>query len=186
MDLRITQSYARIGIISHPARMTLKQPKPVLSIESPAAEMDIDTQLPKVHIDQSRCFAESGLKSPFELTREMALDGMEAALLGIGRIAREGDRMMAIENGENVIADIAWQSLFSEGELTTVTMPVSRPEITVSGGVQIHFKPRPPRIQWETHSRAVVEATFPRVEFYLLQKPGIQIEYVGKNFDRRI
>lgn len=112
-----------------------------LHINTTCSQIQINRKLPKVYIDQSQCFSESGLKGPIELTREEAKIGYKAALEGISRRVGEGDRMASIENNRPAaIPEIAFQNSFDVKEFTFVSMPRSRPKIEVDGYLEIQWK----------------------------------------------
>lgn len=187
MDLRITQTYGRIGIETYRSHIEIKQNPPKAHIEQRPPELTIDRKPPKVYIDQTQCFAESGLKPALQLASDFYREGLQAVLEGIGRIAREGTRLVQIEKGGNPIAEIAYEKSQRNYEFNMVQMPKSRPEIQWDPGhLNIEWKPNPPKIEWETHTTAQISATRHRVDIYMRQWPDIKIEYVGNNVDNRI
>lgn len=187
MDLRITQVYGRIGIRQYPARMDIQQPPPRADIRQPKAGLEITTRHAKVNIDQSQCFAESGLKSALTFANDFYDESLQVGLEAIGNIVDEANAIMEIENGGNPIADIAVTKLESEGELNIVMMPRSRPRIWIDEGyAHIAWQPRPAEIKWDLHTKAKIEASRHRVDIYMDVWPDIKIEYLGANLDREI
>jgi hypothetical protein len=187
MELRISQTYGKIGIETHPSRLSIRQPPPRVSMERRDPRLEIRREPVQVLIDQSRCFAEAGRKSIHELGREYARLGREAALEAIGRIAEEGGRMVAIERKENVIPQLSRERTNRDAAFNIAFIPSSRPEIQVTGGnLDMEYIPGSIQMDWEIHTRAEFDATLHRVDIYMRQWPELHIEVVGKNLDRQV
>ncbi len=187
MALRITQTYGQIGIDTYRSWMDIKQTPPKAHIEQKLPELSIERKLPKVYIDQTQCFAESGLKPALQLAMDFNKEGLQAAFEGIGRIAEEGTRLRAIEKGGNPIAQIAYEKSVRNYQPVMVQMPKSRPDIRWDMGyLHINWKPNPAKIEWETYTTAQINATKHRVDIYMKQWPDIKIEYIGNNIDSSI
>lgn len=187
MALRITQTYGQIGIDTYRSWMDIKQTPPKAYIEQGSPELSIEGELPKVHIDQTQCFAESGLKPALQFASDYYKEGLEAGLEAMSRIAEEGTRLRAIEKGGNPIAEIAYGKFLINDQVTMVQMPKSRPEIQWDMGyLRIDWKPNPAKIEWETHTTPQINATRHRVDIYMKQWSDIKIEYIGKNIDSKI
>ncbi|MGO0121826.1 DUF6470 family protein [Desulfothermobacter acidiphilus] len=90
-------------------------------------------QLLYVSIDQSQCWRELGLLSPWDIGTEGAKEGKKAALEAIGRWAEEGDYLAAIEKG-NSVADLV-AKIPELPELILDLLPHTRPKI--------YFVPKP-------------------------------------------
>jgi len=151
------------------------------------ARLEIRREPVQVLIDQFQCFSEAGRKSVFELGREYARLGREAALKAIGRIAEEGRRMAAIERKENVIPQLARERTTRDAAFNIAFIPTSRPEIQVTGGtMDMKYIPGSLQMDWEIHTTAEFDATLHKVEIYMRQWPELHIEVVGKNVDRQV
>lgn len=187
MGLQIRQTYGQIGIDTYRSWMDIKQTPPKANIEQRPPELTIDSQLPKVHIDQTQCFAESGLKTSLQLAHDFYAEGMQVALEAIGRISEEGTRLVSIENGGNPIADMAYESTIKQYEVGMVQMPRSKPDIQWDMGyLNISFRPNPAKIEWETHTKAEINASHHKVDIYMKQWPDINIQYIGDKIDKTI
>ncbi|MFY9277978.1 MAG: DUF6470 family protein [Caldicoprobacterales bacterium] len=187
MALRITQVFGQIGIDTYRSWMDIRQTPPKAHIEQRKPELSIEGKLPKVYIDQTQCFTESGLKPPLQLAMDFNMEGKKAAFEAIGRIAQEGTRLRSIEKGGNPIAEIAYEKSQRDYEITMVQMPKSRPDIEWDlGYLKIDWKPNPAKIEWETYTTAQINATKHRVDIYMKQWPDIKIEYIGNNIDSSI
>ncbi|OUM97588.1 MAG: hypothetical protein BAA04_03410 [Firmicutes bacterium ZCTH02-B6] len=78
-----------------------------LLIEIELPRLDVSMRMPRVHIDVREAQADIGLKPIGKIARELAARGHRAAWQAISQIAREGDQLARIEEGENPIADQA-------------------------------------------------------------------------------
>lgn len=187
MALEIRQIYGQIGIKTQRAWLDIRQIPPKSHIEQRPPEAIIDRKLPKVHIDQTQCFAESGLKPILQLAKEFYQEGMEAALEATGRIAEEGTRLLRIEDRGNPIADIAYERAYRQYQYNMVQMPKSRPNIEWDMGyLNIDWKINPAKIEWEIHTNAINDVIPHKVDIYMKQWPDIEIRYVGNNVDQKI
>ncbi|GAB6931756.1 DUF6470 family protein [Calditerricola satsumensis] len=185
--LEIRQTFARLGLeITRPVQ-EIEQPKPDLGLTQRPARLTIERVPGRLVIDQSEAWAASGLKDPLTLARDCAAEGREAALDGIARIAEEGDRLRAIETGENAIAAIAAEkALPPPADFTIALMPSPF-------SVKMRYEPTRLLLHWElggaffdpkTH-RPVHRYIPGKVNPYLLQKQQLEIAVVMPQVDRR-
>jgi hypothetical protein len=184
--LSIHTTWARVGIDIQPARMKIHSPAPTADIKTTGGRLEIESQQPRVYIDQYQCFKELGYKSYKDLAKETAQASYRAVIEYIGKIARQGDRLAAIELGGNPIAEIAadTEGFTSSGRKGR---PISFPTIhyNISGGVHLDYQKG--SFEYNIHTPPVTYDVTPySVDCYLEQKPGIRIEYRGTNIDRRI
>ena len=82
----------------------IEQPNAIQSIEQPKAIVNMDVIPGKLTIDQSEAWAQMDIKPISQRTAENAQEGKQKALEGMARRARQGDDLMHIERGGNVIA----------------------------------------------------------------------------------
>ncbi|HEY8341515.1 MAG TPA: DUF6470 family protein [Calditerricola sp.] len=185
--LEIRQTFARLGLETTRPVQEIAQPKPDLGLTQRPARLSIERVPGRLVIDQSQAWAEAGLKDPLTLTRDFAAEGREAALEGIARIAEEGDRLQAIETGENAIAAIAIdKALPPPADFTIALMP---PPFSV----KMRYEPTRLVLRWELGSaffdpktyRAVHRYIPGDVNPYLLQKQRLEIVVVMPQVDRR-
>lgn len=184
MQLRITTVPSLIGIRTQPAKVKIQNPQPVLQMKQ-QPRLNIETELPKVHIDQYKCFAELGYKNFLDLARSGAQRGYQRAMEYIAQTAQDGDRLAAIELCGNTIADIAEERSYHVPETEPISLPFPKPRFFVTGKVSIDYQPG------KVHFSAVVHPVrydvIPhKVEIYLRQYPAISIEYTGHYIDRRV
>ncbi|MBM7582626.1 hypothetical protein JOD02_001483 [Caldicoprobacter guelmensis] len=185
MLLRITTTPALIGIRTQPAQLEIDTSRPFVEMQHQPPRLNIQTQPAKVYIDQYECFAELGYKNFLDLARAQAQKGYQRVMEYIAQTAQDGDRLAAIEQGGNPIADIAEERSYHTPEPEPISLPFPKPRFFVTGGVSIDYYPG------EVHFNAVVHpvryrVTLHKVDIYLRQYPSITIEYVGRNLDRRV
>jgi len=177
------------------AQIYIKTTNAKVTIESPAADFEMHTKQAKIliereplqiKIDQSQCFNESGLLNNVAQLEDNKNRGEQAVQEGIARRVSEGNQMAMIENGANMISEIAYNGTFDIKEFDVGIMPSSKPQIDFIGGtldikvddgyVQINTKPNKPQIDYEAGL----------VETSLSQFPSISIRYVGESIDKSV
>lgn len=112
----------------------MRNPNAQMQIDIEHSKVDISSRLPRIQIDQQQCFNESGIMDPSTLTDHIANQGAQAAFQGIDRRVSEGNRIAAIENGGNPIAQIAKSNSFDQLGYTIAATPRSRPRVMVNEG----------------------------------------------------
>jgi len=189
MALQISRTDARLHIETTPSHLSIQTRQAKLELSHKDAKVEIRSEMPRVVIDQSECFATSGLMKPVDLTRTAGQRAMQHALAYTGKIAADGDAMAAIENDINVIAAIAQRDSVTEHEFGIDYIPKARPKITVTGGeIEVNIKDEaigptngvkgtiiPGDISFDyTPSKVIIK---------LAQRPSIRIKYVPSKFD---
>ncbi|MDK2800251.1 MAG: hypothetical protein PWQ70_1870 [Clostridiales bacterium] len=183
--LRISQTYAQIGIQTQNDRLQLHTTQPKLNIHQEHVQVELESELPRVRIDQYQCFAEAGLKNNIDLLKEAAQLAQQQSMQYTAEIASDGDRLAAIENNGDAIVEIAERDAYPEKEFNIDTIPKSRPKIEVIGNLEISFKPG--GVQYNAVPGKVENNTNPgQVNIYMRQWPSIIFQYIGKNVDTRI
>ena len=134
MRLVIDAQSAKIGVNIYNASVNRQSAEAKLGIDTELTQVNIDSTMPKVRIDQSRCFSESGLKTMAELTAENASKGVSKMYQSMARIVSQGNQLAQI--GSNPIASQAKYNAYDQFEHSfgMVTMPRSRPNITLIEG----------------------------------------------------
>lgn len=182
--LNIETVKAQISIRTTNTKVSIMQPPPDFEMHTVQSQIQIKREPLQIKIDQSQCFNESGLMNNVALMEDNTARGQQAFIEGIARQVSEGNQMTMIENGANMIAEIAYGNSFEIREYDIGTMPKSKPKIDFVGGtmdikvdegyVQTRFKPNMPQIDYEVGG----------VETTLSQQPSISITYVGENIDK--
>lgn len=191
MDIRISQSYAQIGIERSPGGLDIQTRSAQLELRQKHAKINLHAELPKVKIDQYECFASAGLKNCLDRSREIAQRTYRQVMEFIGKTAEDGNRLAAIEKGGNPIAEIAVRDAYPEHEFGLDFLPKAAPKIEVTGNLQID----PERNSEGTHNG--VEGTFTpgevnirytpdKISIYLKQYGSINFEYTGNRLDAYI
>lgn len=183
--LRIEQTYAKIGIETYPSKPEINTRADRLNMNQSFVQVEIHQQFPKVIIDQHECFATAGLKNNMEILEEAAQAAEQQALSYTAQKAQEGDALADIRSRGNPIAEIARQSTFDHHVFDIDLIPKARPRIEVVGGIDISFR------EGQTNNSVEegfidINFTEPKIQMYLLQKPSVQIEYIGNNVDVKI
>ena len=188
MAMEIRTTNALIGVNRTPAKLDIKQPQAEVDRKITHAQVNVELSLPKIQIDQTQAFAESGLKKPLDLTAEIAQYSKSKMEESTGRIAEQGDALTDIHTGADVIADQALYNAYDQfsTEYNMVTMPRSRPEITVIEG-DLDIKVKEGTIDEQTEiRRPEINNKAGKVEVYLKQRNSISMKYVGDSFDMKL
>lgn len=187
MKLMIRTQPAILGWDTKNAKQTTPSiPKEKLELDIQEPEMEMTSTRPIVNIDQEQCFNESGLKNNKAFLDDMVARSQQAVMDGIAHRVEDGNALMAIESGQDAIAEQAsynaWERFYHEFGL--VTMPRSRPVITVENGdVEYNFKRGSVNIlngPFEL-DKGTYEAG--KVAYYMKQKNSIEITAVGDEVD---
>jgi hypothetical protein len=124
-----------IGLQTEKPIQSIEQPKAIQSIEQPKAQIEIETIPGKLTIDQSRAWAELGIKSWLHWEREYAEDGVQKALEGVARRIRQGDDLMKIETKSNPIPAHAIENGYKPEKQFNIGW------IPSHGSVKLHYQP---------------------------------------------
>ncbi|MGE5328919.1 MAG: DUF6470 family protein [Deltaproteobacteria bacterium] len=183
--LRIEQTYAKIGIETYNSKAEMNSKANRLKMQQSFAQVQIQKELPKVLIDQHDCFATSGLKNNEEILAEAAAAANQQAAEYTIRKAQDGDQMTNIRYRGNVIADIARRDSFEQHEFNIDNIPKARPRIEVQGYLKVNFNEGEVS---NTVEEGYLNINFsePRINMYLMQKPSLQIQYIGSNVDVKV
>ncbi|MCX7746385.1 MAG: DUF6470 family protein [Clostridia bacterium] len=188
MAISISQSFARIGMDTVRANLSIQTQNSRMEIHQKHAKLKIDAELPKVKIDQHDSFSSAGLKSTPEIIREAAQLGQQAAMQYIGKVVSDGNMMAAIESGVNAIAEIAARDSYEEKQINLGTLPSVRPKIEVTGSLQIELEGGPLAALNSAEINFVpaevnINYTPGKVNIYLTQQASLSIRYVGNHVD---
>lgn len=189
MALQISRTDARLHIETTPSHLSIQSRRARMELTHTEAKVEIHSEMPRVVIDQSECFATSGLKKPVDLTRTAGQRAMQQALVYASKVSGDGDAMAAIENDTNIIAAIAQRDSVTEHEFGLDYIPKARPKITVTGGgIDINIKDE--AIGPTNGVKTTIipggisfDYTPSKVNITLAQRPSIRIRYVQSKFD---
>lgn len=184
MDLRITQQPALIGLNIHKPAIKLNTTLPYLGVKTTPVSLQIDNPPAKLEIDWTQCRADMGLKNQQIFCRDTAQLSLSQGLEAIGTIAAEGDTLGSIEASTSVEQLIASRlQAESEVDYNIILMPEHPPEVNVeTNGVKVTLEPREINCDLQ---RGILEnnTEWAKVDMYLLQKPSINVEWVGSYYD---
>lgn len=173
LQLNINQQYAQIGINTKPPQIKLHSTLPRVEIQTTPANMEIQSPQPVLHIDQSQCFAEAGLKSTAALREDLVAQAKSDALEAIATMANDGDQLAKIVGSS--IADVIANKWPKYRDSTMVSMPASRPQISFETS-PINYSYNPAVVDLHLN-RGVADSNLDwgKVELYMLQKNSIKM-----------
>lgn len=179
--LQITTTPIKMAYQTQNAQVNIKNPKgATLDMQTKHAKVKMQSNQPKVLIDQSACFSESGLKSNGELIADNAAYAYSKSLEAIGKIVDQGNQMADVHKG-NPIPDQAVSNAYEQfyREWNMVTMPRSRPKIDViEGKVNIDVE-RGKVINNTTYQPPQISATPGKVNIYVERYNSIDIQFIN-------
>jgi hypothetical protein len=191
MALSINTTSIQLEYVRTPSNLSIQTSAAMLELHQKHAEVNIETELPKVIIDQYECFASAGLKNNYDLISEISQRAKQNALEFIGKTAEDGRILAAIDKGGNPIAAIAKRDAYPEHEFILDFIPKARPKIDVTGDIKIDPERNSEGITNGVEGRYIPESidinyTPGRINFNVLQYPSIEIKYLGNNIDTTI
>lgn len=160
----------------------IEQPKAIQSIKQPKAIMDMNVTPGKLTIDQTEAWAEMDIKHISQRTAENAQMGKQKVLEGIVRRSRQGDALMHIERGGNVIAAHAkengtrTQKQFNVGWIPS---PFSVKMHYEQAKVQFNVQTQKPIIDVQVR-QAIHDYTPGDVTVSVSQKNSLQIDVISQ------
>jgi hypothetical protein len=186
-QIRLQQTFAQLGLRIHKPIQEIEQPRAELNLHQEPAALEIRQPRGTLTIDTSEAQANIDLRGPLRRTRDNADYGYQKAMEAIAQISQEGDRLRAIENRDNPIADIAYEEsviyhnteISAEGSLVgdgvEIRYEAHRPEINVKlGGATMN-----PEMKKPIHNY-----TPGKVEGYIQRWNSLKIDFVGLHVDR--
>jgi len=179
-QIRIESQMAKIGIEQTKPIQEIEQPPADLSIRQPKAELTIEQKLAKLTIDQTKAWEDMDIKSIVRRNEEFAELGREAALEATGRISREGDELMRIENHDNPIVRHAIENSEKpqfEFNVGWIPSAFSVKIDYIPAELNIRVQPKKPIIE-ATPNKPIHRYTPGKVHIYMLQYPSLKISFV--------
>ncbi|WNR44693.1 DUF6470 family protein [Paenibacillus roseipurpureus] len=175
-QLQIHQQPALIGIDADLGTLEMKQPRPTYEMQVDRPKQEIRQPRGELEIDQSRAWDALGEGPILEAMNRIYSQCKNVALQGIARIVENGNRMAAIHEPGNAIAEIAHQLVFDHQEFdyygeasydnVDITYMAHKPEITVTEGkVNVNTHVNPPEVDYNRG----------KLDIYMRQYPSIEI-----------
>ena len=173
LRLNINQQYAQIGLNIKEPQIKLHSTLPRVEHQTTPAVLEIESPQPVLHIDQTQCFAESGLKNNAALREDLLSLAKSNILKDIAAIAGDGDQLARIKGPS--IAEVIAGRKKPDLAFTMVAMPQSRP--------QISFETYPPTVNYRPAvldfnlNEGTVDSNLDwgKVDLYLQQKNSIKM-----------
>jgi len=186
LRLEIHSQPTRIGHrVSFP-KIELRVPRVDFQVSTQHANFELQIEGPNFALDASAAYAEIGLRDVHRLAKDFAQRASEAAVAGIDRVVRDGERLAAIEervDPRQLIAELAVSAAWpDDNKMTNVGLvPTSRISVDVSGHVSAEVGW--PDVSVNLGRRQVgIDVTRGRIESYIRQKAKVDIEAVGDRF----
>jgi hypothetical protein len=184
-QIRLEQTYIQMGLNIRKPVQEIEQPKAELNMRQEPAIVEIEYPYNHIQIDSSRAKRQIGIRTQSEFSDYNASFAKEKLLEAIGRISSEGDRLMAIETGENAIANIAAERYL---ETTPDIPPAGHDE-----GVDISYPYQPIRIDVQRRGFSmdpvirppILKYTPGKVEGHIRQWNRVDIDFVGLFVDQK-
>jgi hypothetical protein len=184
-QLQITQTYGQISIRQDHGGVEMQQPRAKLDISTERPVVEVERAKGKLEIDQSRAWAAYGMMSPIEVTSRIYSEVRNIALQAIAKKAQEGDRMAAIHQSTEVIAELAAEKsiefvemeYFGEASYDNVDVSYTPDQLSfrpIDGTVNIQATPQKP----------IIERVPAQVTIGMEKYPSIQISVAGQHIDQ--
>jgi hypothetical protein len=188
MALSISTTNIKLEYERTSSSLNMESNEARLELHQKHAKVNIETELPKVLIDQYECFASAGLKNNYDLISEIAQRAKQNAIDFIGKTAEDGRLLAAIEKGGNPIAQIAKRDAYPEHEFILDFIPKARPKIEVTGDIKMDPERNSEGVNNGVEINYVpgslnIDFTPAKINFNVLQYPSISIKYLGNNID---
>lgn len=178
--LTMQSQFAKIHIQSTNATLQIEQPDAEMRIEQPQAKLQMKRTEGKLTIDQTAAREAMDIKSVFLRVRENAQYGQQKLMEGIARVAREGDEMLQIQSGRNVLVEQAKRHANPPPKETTIAYippPFSVKYHYTPGTQMIDFTEQKPRIDVRTE-KPMIHYSPSSIHISLAQSAQLQIDVV--------
>lgn len=187
--LHIQTTDAYIGLQSEKPPMQIEQPNADVQIRQRHTDIiSISTKAAKLYIDQTEAFADANLKSPLRVANEFWQKTTPHMMEYIGKVAQEGDRMMRIEDGGEIFAQLAKENSerppvqtglqYMPRSMSQVSFRYEPGDVSIDAAYEdlsISVQRRPPKVnipKWKTN-------------VYMRQMNSISFDVVGRKMNDR-
>jgi hypothetical protein len=177
-QIQIRQQYGRIGIDADAGQQDIEQPKATQEITTTPAKLEIQTEPGTLSIDNSQWHDALGHGPFLEMMNRIYSESKNIVLQAISKIVEDGNRLAAIQTGENTIAALAVESTqqidFSEniymGEASLDNIDIRYD----AGNLEIQFTPA--KVEHNvTVNSPIINYHRGKLDFYMLQYPKLEI-----------
>ena len=183
--LQIETELARIGIKTHPAKMSINNSIRRFKNESTSARPIIETKRPRFKVDWQAVRAQTGLAGTVELSKQFRASGKQAAREDLRDIVQRGNMMEdGAQSGGPNVGQIAKHFAAPEPvEVVFASMPQSPPSIEWDiGYTKISWEPYELQLQWDDEYLPDISVERHSVEIFLQNKPSITISVIEDGF----
>jgi hypothetical protein len=174
--IQIRTQPIRIGMETTPHRFTFDQPRGIQEIRQPRPELTIEQPRGDLQIDQTQAWDALGYTHYSVLMDRIVSEARRIFLEGIAKKAEQGDRLAAIHQGGNPVADIAWEQYNQEAPMSLLgEARYDNVEIRYTAQwPNIDVNLRPPELNY-TPVRPHYQFTRGQLNIYVLQYPSVTI-----------
>lgn len=182
-QIQIRTTDIAIDLQTHEPVQKIRQPKATQTIEQPAAILEINTTRGVLKIDSSQARRDLGLIGPLESNKNWAKEGIQEALAGAARRAKEGRQMMenaGKDQGRATLQNLAIQNHGPKRVPFNIKFVPSVGSVKINyspGKTDIQFTPQKPRIDAKVN-KPIHEYTPGKVTGDVLQYPRVNIDVI--------
>lgn len=166
---------AKLSIDADIGKQRLEQPRPSVDMKQVRTEQQFRTTPGRLEINQDRVWDALALGNNLETMSKIYSMASDIALQGIARIVEKGDRMAAIHQKGNPIAEMAkeWKRTFPEfdfrGEASfdNIDFYYTPSELsieTIPGRVDLHVQVNKPIHEYTRGNLDIYMSQYPKVE----------------------
>lgn len=174
-QIQIRQQYARIGIDADLGKQEIRQRPAQLTLKTEPSRLTVESKPGELQIDQTKVRDALGVGSSLTFMSRVYEEARNVGLQGIARIVERGNRMAAIQNKTNAIADIARDTSFKPYEFNYQFQPASMDNVDLSYTAhkpEIAFTPATLDIQVEVHAPEI-SYTRGKLDIYMQQYASV-------------
>lgn len=175
-QIQIRQQNARLGIDADIGKLDIKQPRATFEMTTELPKLEIHSEQGKLYIDSSKAWDALGHGPALETMSKIYSRAHEVALQGIAKIVEDGNRLAAIQDGGNAIAEIAKErgaeffefEFMGDASMDNVDVHYEPGKLDIQvkeGKVNLDTHPNPPEINY----------TRGKLDIYMMQYPKVEI-----------
>jgi len=183
-QLQIRQEYARLGIDADAGTLDIKQPTATFEFNTEQPKLDITSEKGALFIDSSKAWDALGHGPFLETMNRIYTKATQVALQGIAKIVEDGNRLAAINQGGNAIAEIAKEKgadffefeFMGDASVNNVSLHYQPGKLNIQvkeGKVNLNTHPNRPEINYNRG----------KLDIYLMQYPKVEI--TPPNIDKK-
>ncbi|MEQ6377582.1 DUF6470 family protein [Bacillaceae bacterium S4-13-56] len=189
-QVRLESQMAQIQIQLTSASQTTQQPNTTQTIRQPEAEIRIEKTPSKLTIDQTQAWNDMDLKSVKKRIEDAAQLGKQKVMEGVARRVRQGEELMEIENGGNVLQRQASENGHRPEKQFNIGWIPSHFSVRIDyqpSKVNINVKTQQPIIE-NRASKPIINYQPGSIETSLKQQANLEIDFEnlafrGPNFE---